>query len=645
MSPIAATLLTVTEKASDVLVLTSAKVALTIALSFLVLLAMRRTTASLRHWILVLTLGAALAMPLLELMLPSWRLIPIQAGSNASLSRLAPSSAEALSASGVEESRTDLESPATSINLDAAPARRVRWRALVGVLWLIGVAIASANLCLRMVVLSRAVRRAKPCNEPRWNALVGDTCKELGVTREVRPLLRAAGAMPAVWGLRRPVILLPQDCLSWSQERRRAVLHHELAHVVRQDILVSILTRAVGALYWFHPMMWALQRRLAVEREQACDDIALGLGIGNHSYAEELLEIASQYSSSASTTLRARHSLAPVMAGSSQLEERIMAILETDRNRRRQSARSLIATAALALAFLVPLSSLTWAQKPAFPDNHKDAAVPVQYESHSDQFGVHLERLGIDTGDTDRLIWALGDALELTRAAAAWALGASADSSAIAPLIRATEDPAAIVREWAVRSLGNYDDPRIVEALLFRLDDDSTDVREWTVRSIAVSDDPRVVDGLTLRFDDEAAAVREWAVRQLSQVDDPRVQDALRDSVYRETNDDVREWAIRSLKADGDPRSVDALVQALGSPSSDVREWAVRGLGGSRSERAVVPLIDMLDDPSNEVREWAVRGLGDSGDPRAIGPLQSRLGDDDSEVREWAERVLEALEG
>ncbi|MDR3182314.1 MAG: M56 family metallopeptidase [Planctomycetaceae bacterium] len=53
----------------------------------------------------------------------------------------------------------------------------------------------------------------------------------------------------------KPVIIFPSEAKNWSNEKLRAVLLHELAHIVRRDILWQNLARIAGALYWFHPLL------------------------------------------------------------------------------------------------------------------------------------------------------------------------------------------------------------------------------------------------------------------------------------------------------------------------------------------------------------------------------------------------------
>ena len=61
-------------------------------------------------------------------------------------------------------------------------------------------------------------------------------------------------ATPATVGWRRILILLPEDWRSWTEDERRAVLAHELAHVCRGDFFTGLLAQLSLALHFYHPL-------------------------------------------------------------------------------------------------------------------------------------------------------------------------------------------------------------------------------------------------------------------------------------------------------------------------------------------------------------------------------------------------------
>jgi beta-lactamase regulating signal transducer with metallopeptidase domain len=73
-------------------------------------------------------------------------------------------------------------------------------------------------------------------------------------------------------------IVVPATAETWSDDRRRAVLLHELAHIARHDCLTQLLAAVACALYWVHPGVWWTAHRLRRERERASDDRVLATG-------------------------------------------------------------------------------------------------------------------------------------------------------------------------------------------------------------------------------------------------------------------------------------------------------------------------------------------------------------------------------
>jgi hypothetical protein len=142
-----------------------------------------------------------------------------------------------------------------------------------------------------------------------------------------------------------PVVLVPLAGEGWSDERRVAVLLHELAHVRRRDCLAQIVGQLACALHWFDPLAWLAASRLRLERELAADDAVIAAGARPSRYAEDLLAIAG---------VRAAPASALGMAERSQLAARVTAIVAPGKARRPLSppraALVVIGAAALLLA-------------------------------------------------------------------------------------------------------------------------------------------------------------------------------------------------------------------------------------------------------------------------------------------------------
>jgi lipopolysaccharide export system protein LptA len=82
--------------------------------------------------------------------------------------------------------------------------------------------------------------------------------------------------MPVVVGWLRPVILIPAAALSGlPPQQLDALILHELAHIRRHDALINALLLAAETLLFYHPAIWWVSRRIRIEREHCCDDLAV----------------------------------------------------------------------------------------------------------------------------------------------------------------------------------------------------------------------------------------------------------------------------------------------------------------------------------------------------------------------------------
>ncbi len=98
---------------------------------------------------------------------------------------------------------------------------------------------------------------------------------------------------PATLGFLRPVILLPPAvALGVTPQQLEALLAHELAHIRRHDYLVNVLQMLAETLFFYHPAVWWASRRIRVERELCCDDIAVDACGDAVGYAQALTKVA-----------------------------------------------------------------------------------------------------------------------------------------------------------------------------------------------------------------------------------------------------------------------------------------------------------------------------------------------------------------
>jgi|GEM_PF-6480628 len=219
--------------------------------------------------------------------------------------------------------------------------------------------LAVAGMSLRLLLglggARRLVRESASVSDKRLLQFVADQCQLLGI--QTVPLVAYCRdvAVPTVIGVLRPTILLPLAATTaMTSEEIETILTHELVHIRRHDQLLVLWQRIVEILFFFHPAVWLLSRRISDVREHCCDDRVIALGIEPQVYVESLLRAAEL--SLFGPTVKPMSALAVALSAvdqPSRLRERILRLVD-----RPALAPLKLRPAALAIALGVLLVTL-----------------------------------------------------------------------------------------------------------------------------------------------------------------------------------------------------------------------------------------------------------------------------------------------
>ena len=189
------------------------------------------------------------------------------------------------------------------------------------VAWLLGVVVLGARLVRGMLLLGSLRRSARPIEAGELGRVPEQVQSALGIGQLPTILVSPRIAGPVAVGVLRPAVILPEGLPGTiGEEALRDILIHECTHIVRRDPMVGLIQRVVELIYWPHPMVHLLNRRLSRTREEACDDIVLSRGDAV-AYARTLLAMADRFES----VRRPREALA-LMSPRWKLEERVAGI-------------------------------------------------------------------------------------------------------------------------------------------------------------------------------------------------------------------------------------------------------------------------------------------------------------------------------
>jgi beta-lactamase regulating signal transducer with metallopeptidase domain len=339
------------------LVLMALKASVVLAATLAALRPLRRRSAALRHWLLVVGIACAAATPALALIAPVWHPpLGLTSGAPPQTATAGATVRPAVDVAAVSASAVAPRSAAPTLT---APHLTVaQW---LGLMWGAGSAISLLVLFAGLARLTWLASGSRQMRDGMWPSIAAEVALAYGLRRDVLLLYTDDPSHLFTWGFLRPVVVLPRDAPGWSVVRARIVLRHELAHVRRGDWLAQMGAEIVRAVYWFNPLAWLVSRRLRDESERACDDQVMSDGLDGSEYATELVALARLLNAG-----RRDWVLAPAMARRSSLERRISAMLNADINRRpiARASRVLVGSSLLVLALLVggfTLSAQTFA--------------------------------------------------------------------------------------------------------------------------------------------------------------------------------------------------------------------------------------------------------------------------------------------
>lgn len=274
------------------------------------------------------------------------------------------------------ERDTDRTASAPVASGGSAPSRRSAWSAWVAGLrqvrdavgrlptmpigvWVAGVVALIALQLLATIVACLRVRRSHeaPASVKR---MIQAVASEMNLPSPPTARLVNTNTSPMVFRvplIGRAWLILPRRLWADLDARgRRAIVCHELAHLRRGDHWFHIGQQLIGALYWWHPVVWWVRRRLSDESERCCDAwVTWLMPDSRRAYAEALLS-AKQFVGERRAAMPSG-GMALTRAGAKRFARRITNVM-TESKRPGLSAASVFIVAGLALT--------AWISRPAW---------------------------------------------------------------------------------------------------------------------------------------------------------------------------------------------------------------------------------------------------------------------------------------
>ena len=180
-----------------------------------------------------------------------------------------------------------------------------RWALFVFFAWVLGACVAMMRLAAGLWRLRRLRRSCTPIVAANLDPAVRKTVDAIGasgsvvsgsISKAISNSITIATSecvrVPTAIGFWKRTIVLPAWALrELPPQDLNVILLHEFAHLRRWDDWTNLIQKIVRALFFFHPAVWWIEKRISVEREMACDDAVLAETANPHGYATCLVSL------------------------------------------------------------------------------------------------------------------------------------------------------------------------------------------------------------------------------------------------------------------------------------------------------------------------------------------------------------------
>ena len=162
----------------------------------------------------------------------------------------------------------------------------------IAAVWFLGMVVCLSRLGVRWIQLARLLARACPIEGKAARRNLDEIGADTGWHARIRFRLSDEIDCPMVWGPPLTTLIVPPSFLAEPQREIRMALLHELAHVQRRDTLTVLAVQLTCAIFWFHPLLWAVARRLEQLQEHCADRRVVAQGIRASDYGAYLVATA-----------------------------------------------------------------------------------------------------------------------------------------------------------------------------------------------------------------------------------------------------------------------------------------------------------------------------------------------------------------
>jgi beta-lactamase regulating signal transducer with metallopeptidase domain len=258
------------------------------------------------------------------------------------------------------------------------------WQVYTMAVWLAGMFILGGWLVLKLLHLRKADRRlATTASLPEsFYSAIARCSKSLGLRRAPKVVLTRKVACPAVFGIARPVLLMPVGYLSkMTRKDTEHMLLHELAHIKRGDLWVHGFYMLLQVIYWYNPLLWLVRNQMHHLRELCCDaTVARILKERIIEYRQTLIDVARRF---LAKPTEPGLGLLGLFEDSNRLLVRLNWLKKETWRYQKMKKLTIITTIVLMLAFVLPMAQAQ--DKPATEPSNSDSVQAAEQPSQTQE--------------------------------------------------------------------------------------------------------------------------------------------------------------------------------------------------------------------------------------------------------------------
>ena len=162
----------------------------------------------------------------------------------------------------------------------------------VGTIWVVGFTLLSLKYAAALWMTHQLRYRGLSDAPLQWQSRFRTLSLNVGIRRRVELFVSDRVSGPLTLGFFKPVVLVPASFfVGLPPEQIEAILLHEIAHIRRHDYMINLLQTAIRTIFFYHPAIHYISKRIDDDRERACDDFAVALTRDPQSLARGLASL------------------------------------------------------------------------------------------------------------------------------------------------------------------------------------------------------------------------------------------------------------------------------------------------------------------------------------------------------------------